>query len=37
MDRTICISCETIYDKNVFLFDFCPNCKSKNLKEYTNE
>jgi len=33
LDKTKCLSCETIYDKNIFLFDYCPNCKGKNLKE----
>jgi len=33
MNKTKCLSCETTYNKNIFLFDYCPNCKSKNLKE----
>ena len=33
-DFCICLSCETIYNKNRWLFNYCPNCKSKNLKEF---
>jgi len=33
MDKTKCLACKTIFDKNIFLFDYCPICKSKNLKE----
>jgi len=31
--RTLCLSCKTKYDKERFLFDYCPICKGKNLKE----
>jgi hypothetical protein len=33
MDKTLCLSCETVYNKNIFLFDYCPICKGKNLKQ----
>ena len=29
--KTKCLSCEAKYLKEKWLFDFCPNCKSKNL------
>lgn len=32
MERTLCLSCGTKYNKQRLLFDFCPVCKSKNLK-----
>jgi len=33
MNKTKCLSCETVYSKDINLFDYCPNCKSKNLIE----
>ena len=32
-DKTYCESCETTYDKNRWLFDYCPVCKGNRLKE----
>ena len=34
LDKTKCLSCETIYYKKIFLFDYCPNCKGKKLIKY---
>ena len=31
--KTICLNCKAKYKKELFLFDYCPNCKGKNLKE----
>ncbi len=31
--KTICMNCGTKYAKERFLFDYCPICKSRNLKE----
>jgi len=30
--KTKCLDCKTEYTKELFLFDYCPNCKGKNLK-----
>ena len=32
-NKTLCLSCKTKYNKNRFLFDYCPVCKGTNLKE----
>ena len=29
--KTKCVSCETRYKKEIWLFDYCPNCKGRNL------
>jgi len=34
-NKTYCESCKTLYDKNIFLFDYCPVCKGKRLKAVT--
>ena len=31
--KTKCLNCKTVYNKEIFLFDYCPICKGKNLKE----
>ena len=36
-DKTFCPNCETTYNKNRWLFNFCPNCKGKNLEEIKGE
>jgi transposase-like protein len=30
--NTECLSCKTKYTKEIFLFDYCPICKGKNLR-----
>ena len=30
--KTLCLNCKTKYKKELFLFDYCPICKGKNLK-----
>ena len=34
--KTKCLNCETKYIKEIYLFDFCPNCKGKNLIKIKN-
>jgi len=31
--KTKCLNCKTKFDKELFLFDYCPVCKGTNLKE----
>ena len=31
--KTKCLSCNAGFEKDLFLFSFCPNCKGTNLKE----
>ena len=33
-ERTKCLSCETIYDKKIHLFNYCPVCKGKRLVKW---
>jgi len=32
INKTKCLNCESEFNKNIFLFDFCPVCKGINLK-----
>jgi len=34
--NTLCISCKTKYAKERWLFDYCPICKGKNLKDISD-
>jgi Zn finger protein HypA/HybF involved in hydrogenase expression len=31
--KTKCLSCKAKYIKEIWLFNYCPICKGKNLKE----
>ena len=37
MNKTICLNCKTKFNKELFLFSYCPICKGNNLKSLIEE